>query len=98
MMAAGRFVSGCVTTQRPDRGYRQRRVAALDRRRVRGEFERLFSARRMAEDYVRVYHHVIEGPGETPAVKANAEAAAVATWKAPPDVPGRPNQASLRLM
>ena len=52
----------------------------------------------MAEDYLRVYHHVIEGPGEAPAVKANAEAAAVATWKAPPDVPGRPNQASLRLM
>ena len=33
-----------------------------------------------------------------PAVKANAEAAAVATWKAPPDVPGRPNQAPLRPM
>jgi len=62
------------------------RVAALDRRRVREEFERLFSARRMAEDYLRVYNHVIEGPGEVPAVKANAEAAAVATWKAPPDV------------
>ena len=39
--------------------------------------------------YLRVYNHVIEGPGEVPAVKANAEAAAVATWKAPPDVPGR---------
>jgi len=39
--------------------------------------------------YLRVYNHVIEGPGEAPAVKANAEAAAVATWKAPPDVPGR---------
>ena len=65
------------------------RVAALDRRRVREEFERLFSARRMAEDYLSVYNHVIEGPGEAPAVKASAEAAAVATWKAPPDVPGR---------
>ena len=51
-----------------------------------------------AEDYLRVYNHVIEGPGEAPAVKANAEAAAVATWKAPPDVLGRPNQAPSRLM
>jgi hypothetical protein len=55
----------------------------------REEFERLFSARRMAEDYLHVYNDVIEGPGEAPAVKANAQAAAVATWKAPPDVPGR---------
>jgi hypothetical protein len=39
---------------------------------------------------------VAEKPKEKSA--ANAEAAAVATWKAPSDVPGRPNQASLRLM
>jgi glycosyltransferase involved in cell wall biosynthesis len=65
------------------------RVAALDRRRVREEFERSFSARRMADDYLSVYKQVIERPGEPPALRANAEAAAVATWKAPPDVPGR---------
>lgn len=65
------------------------RVAALDRRACREEFERRFSARRMADDYLSVYKYVIEGPGEAPAVKADAEAAAVATWKAPPEQPQR---------
>jgi glycosyltransferase involved in cell wall biosynthesis len=31
-------------------------VAALDRRKVRRRFEERFTARRMANDYVRVYH------------------------------------------
>jgi glycosyltransferase involved in cell wall biosynthesis len=36
------------------------RVDTLDRRRIRDVFERRFSARRMAEDYLRVYEAVIE--------------------------------------
>ena len=38
------------------------RVGQLDRRRVRSEFERRFSSRRMAEDYLRLYDHVVKQP------------------------------------
>jgi len=34
------------------------RVAALDRRRVRDEFERRFTARRMTNDYVAIYQEL----------------------------------------
>jgi glycosyltransferase involved in cell wall biosynthesis len=37
-------------------------VGRLDRRRVRDEFERRFSSRRMAEDYLRLYTEVVEQP------------------------------------
>jgi hypothetical protein len=37
-------------------------VVRLDRRRCREEFERRFTARRMARDYVRVYERVMEAP------------------------------------
>lgn len=60
-----------------------RRAAELDRRACRTAFERRFSARRMAEDYVRVYERLIEGPVPAPELEADAEAAAVATWRAP---------------
>jgi glycosyltransferase involved in cell wall biosynthesis len=32
----------------------------LDRARIRGEFERRFTARRMAEDYVRIYERIVQ--------------------------------------
>ena len=35
------------------------RVIALDRRKVRQQFEQRFSATRMAKDYVRVYHKLL---------------------------------------
>jgi hypothetical protein len=35
------------------------RVAALDRRKVRRRFEERFTARRMANDYVRVYRSLV---------------------------------------
>jgi glycosyltransferase involved in cell wall biosynthesis len=38
-----------------------RRVAALDRRQCRAAFERRFTARRMAENYVRLYRRLIAG-------------------------------------
>jgi glycosyltransferase involved in cell wall biosynthesis len=37
-------------------------VVRLDRRRCREEFERRFSAQRMARDYVRVYERVMDAP------------------------------------
>jgi hypothetical protein len=38
-----------------------KRVSALDRREVRRAFERRFTARRMAEDYLRHYRQVLDG-------------------------------------
>jgi hypothetical protein len=39
-----------------------KQVGRLDRRRVRYEFERRFSSRRMAEDYLRLYAELVEQP------------------------------------
>jgi glycosyltransferase involved in cell wall biosynthesis len=39
------------------------RLAGLDRRNVRKRFEQRFTARRMAEDYVRLYEKMIENAG-----------------------------------
>ena len=36
------------------------RIRTIERQRVRTTFERRFTARRMAEDYVRIYQNVIE--------------------------------------
>ena len=38
-------------------------VLALDRRRVRQRFDERFTARRMAQDYVKIYERVIGDPG-----------------------------------
>jgi glycosyltransferase involved in cell wall biosynthesis len=38
-----------------------RRIPAFDRARVRAEFERRFTARRMAEDYLAIYRAVLAG-------------------------------------
>jgi glycosyltransferase involved in cell wall biosynthesis len=52
------------------------RAAKLDRRRIRNRFEQRFTARRMAEDYVRVYENVIAGakggPVDTPELRMSA--------------------------
>jgi glycosyltransferase involved in cell wall biosynthesis len=39
------------------------RLDALDRRKVRAMFERRFTARRMAEDYLRLYERIAEAAG-----------------------------------
>jgi glycosyltransferase involved in cell wall biosynthesis len=45
----------------PDAGVSAiQRIGSLDRRQVRARFEQRFTARRMAEDYVRIYEKVIE--------------------------------------
>jgi hypothetical protein len=43
------------------------RAAKLDRHRVRNRFEQRFTARRMTEDYVRVYESVIAVAKDRPA-------------------------------
>jgi glycosyltransferase involved in cell wall biosynthesis len=48
------------------------RAATLDRRHVRNRFEQRFTARRMAEDYIRIYSDVIGGTSRRP-VGPNAE-------------------------
>jgi glycosyltransferase involved in cell wall biosynthesis len=50
-------------------------VLALDRARCREEFERRFSARRMARDYVRVYQRLVDAPQCVAAPGWSAEAA-----------------------
>jgi hypothetical protein len=50
-------------------------VLALDRARCREEFERRFSARRMARDYVRVYQRLVDAPRCVAAPGWSAEAA-----------------------
>jgi hypothetical protein len=45
----------------PDAGLSAiQRIGSLDRRRVRARFEQRFTARRMAEEYVRIYKKLIE--------------------------------------
>jgi len=50
-------------------------VLALDRAACREEFERRFSARRMARDYVRVYERLMETSRRAPAPGWSAGAA-----------------------
>ena len=45
--------------------------SALDRRLVRCRFEERFTARRMAEDYVRLYEKVIENAGRPSLAQAS---------------------------
>lgn len=40
------------------------RVAKLDPKEIRLEFDRRFTARRMADDYLRIYQNLIEGKTE----------------------------------
>jgi glycosyltransferase involved in cell wall biosynthesis len=41
------------------------RVGSLDRTKVRAQFEKRFSARRMAEDYVRIYETIAGKPARS---------------------------------
>jgi glycosyltransferase involved in cell wall biosynthesis len=54
-------VSGFVVENEEEALAALRRVPGLDRRAVRAAFERRFTARRMAEDYVRVYEQLVSG-------------------------------------
>jgi len=51
-------VTGFVVGDEADAAQCARRIGMLDRGRIRAEFERRFSARRMAEDYVGLYRRL----------------------------------------
>jgi glycosyltransferase involved in cell wall biosynthesis len=62
-------------------------TTTIDRRRCRESFEKRFSVRRMAEDYVEVYKQVMEGV-EPPPLAPDPEAAAISARMAPPEPEG----------
>jgi glycosyltransferase involved in cell wall biosynthesis len=55
-------VTGYVVRDTPSAVEAARKAGSLDRRRIRETFEKDFSARRMALDYVRLYQKVCEAP------------------------------------
>jgi glycosyltransferase involved in cell wall biosynthesis len=69
-------VTGFVADTEIQAAYFARHIGDLDRRRIRAEFERRFSATRMAEDYLALYRRLARG-ARMPlrAVPATADAA-----------------------
>jgi glycosyltransferase involved in cell wall biosynthesis len=55
-------VTGFIVDNLPDAVDATRRAAALDRRRVRAEFDARFTAPRMARDYLAIYESVVGAP------------------------------------
>ncbi len=51
-------VTGFIVESEPEAAAALARVHTLDRRRIRAEFERRFTARRMATDYLKVYQRI----------------------------------------
>jgi glycosyltransferase involved in cell wall biosynthesis len=67
----------------PDAGVSAiQRIGSLDRRQVRARFEQQFTARRMAEDYVRIYEKVIDDAEEL-SIDAHASPALIGLAQAP---------------
>ena len=54
-MALGHHVTGCIVDNEEEAIAAIKRIGELDRRRVRATFEQRFTAKRMAEDYIRHY-------------------------------------------
>jgi glycosyltransferase involved in cell wall biosynthesis len=70
-------VSGCLVNSVEEGVTRLPQIIALNRRAVRQEFERRFSARRMAEDYVEAYRSLIRtSETKTPEVTRGTSARA----------------------
>jgi glycosyltransferase involved in cell wall biosynthesis len=61
-------VTGFIVRNEAEAAAAVARVGTLDRRRIRSEFERRFTARRMARDYLNVYRRL--GAKDRPAVIA----------------------------
>jgi glycosyltransferase involved in cell wall biosynthesis len=61
-----------------------RRIGGLDRNRIRAEFDRRFTSRRMAQNYVALYERLIKQSGRASGLKANG-----ASSSAREDVNGR---------
>ena len=53
-------VTGCIVNDMGEADQAVRWAMSLDRRRVRERFERRFTARRMAEDYVSLYEDLLQ--------------------------------------
>jgi hypothetical protein len=68
---ARRGVSGFLVNTEAEAIAAVAQVGRLDRRRVRAEFERRFSSRRMAEDYLRLYAEVVEQPALSDLCRVN---------------------------
>jgi glycosyltransferase involved in cell wall biosynthesis len=66
-------VTGFVVADLEEAVEAARRVVELDRRRVRREFERRFSAPRMARDYLAVYEMLARKPARAAVLVAGAE-------------------------
>jgi glycosyltransferase involved in cell wall biosynthesis len=62
--------SGFIVENEAEAAEAVKRLPALDRRRVRDIFERRFTARRMAEDYLRHYHMLLAGDRGQPHLDA----------------------------
>jgi glycosyltransferase involved in cell wall biosynthesis len=54
-------VSGFLVENDPEAVEAILRLGTLDRRRIRDVFERRFTVRRMAEEYVRIYRRLVQG-------------------------------------
>jgi glycosyltransferase involved in cell wall biosynthesis len=55
-------VTGYIVNDMPAAIEAARQASSLDRRRIRETFERKFSARRMADDYLALYRELMETP------------------------------------
>jgi glycosyltransferase involved in cell wall biosynthesis len=53
------------------------KVTALNRRKVRRRFEERFTARRMANDYIRVYRRLVRHAGQTSGIKKRINGGAI---------------------
>ena len=68
-------VTGFVVTSMQEAAAAVEQAAALDRAAVRATFERRFSARRMAEDYIEVYMRLGSGGNRTAPERAEVDPA-----------------------
>ena len=61
-------VTGCIVNDMREADQAVRWAMSLDRRRVRDRFERRFTARRMAEDYVSLYEDLLQVKHVAPSI------------------------------
>jgi hypothetical protein len=74
MRSAGRFrrLTGsrrCITGYETSAAAAVREAGSLSRSAIRGRFEERFTARRMAEDYIRLYRRLIDGKRARPRLR-----------------------------
>jgi glycosyltransferase involved in cell wall biosynthesis len=60
-----------------------RRIATLDRAKVRAEFERRFTCERMARDYLEIYQALAAAPAEPAMIRGRTGKKAKATYPLP---------------